>query len=57
MVRLRSNADMPVVTPRRASIEMVKAVPRGEEFSCTIGRRRSCSALAWVRLRQIRPRP
>ena len=43
MVRARSGAEMPVVTPSRASIETVKAVWRREALCCAISGRRSCS--------------
>ena len=36
MVRARSAAEMPVVTPWRASIETVNAVPMGARFSLVI---------------------
>src|SRR5579883_891873 len=57
MVRARSGAEMPVVTPSRASIETVKAVRRREAFCCGISGRRSCSTRSRVRARQMRPRP
>ena len=37
IVRERSCAEMPVVTPSRASIETVKAVPNGDSFRVVIG--------------------
>ena len=52
----RSAAEMPVVTPSLASIEMVKAVPMLSRFSAAIGGRRSCLARSDVRARQTRPR-
>jgi maleate cis-trans isomerase len=36
-VRARSAAEMPVVTPSRASIDSVKAVPKREVLSCVMG--------------------
>ena len=56
IVWLRSAAEMPVVTPSRASIETVKAVPSGASLCSVIGRRPSLSARSSVRQRQIRPR-
>ncbi len=43
MVRARSGAEMPVVTPSRASIETVKAVRRREAFCCGMSGSLSCS--------------
>ena len=45
MVCARSAADMPVVTPSRASMDTVKAVPKREVLLRTIGSRCSSSAL------------
>jgi hypothetical protein len=56
IVRLRSAAEMPVVTPSRASIETVKAVPSGASLCSVIGCRPSSSARSSVRHRQTRPR-
>ena len=56
IVRLRSAAEMPVVTPSRASTLTVKAVPSGASLCSVIGRRPSWSARSSVRQRQIRPR-
>jgi len=56
MVRARSEAEMPVVTPSRASIEMVKAVCMRASFVRVIGVRPSCSTRADVMARQTRPR-
>ncbi len=56
MVRARSCAEMPVVTPSRASIETVKAVPWRVPLFATIGDRRSASARATGSARQISPR-
>ena len=47
---------MPVVTPSRASIETVKAVPSGVSLRSAIWRRPSSSQRSSVRQRQIRPR-
>ena len=52
-----SAAEMPVVTPSRASTDTVKAVSRRASLCCVIGGRPS-SAHRWgVSARQIRPRP
>jgi hypothetical protein len=56
MVRARSWAEMPVVTPSRASMETVKAVPIRVWFSTAMGGRRSWRARSAVIDRQIRPR-
>src|SRR5256885_7155586 len=47
---------MPVVTPSRASIETVKAVPSRASLCSVIGRRPSSSARSSVRHRQTSPR-
>src|SRR5690242_1607749 len=57
MVRARSAAEIPVVTPEAASIETVKFVPWIERLRATIGRRFRRSACASVIGMQIRPRP
>src|SRR5580704_8975441 len=57
MVVARSAALMPVVTPRRASMDSVKAVPKAEVFTGDMGGRCSSSQRSSVRARQIRPRP
>ena len=57
MVRARSAAEMPVVTPSRASIETVKAVSIREELLTDIIGRPSCAIRSAVIGRQIRPRP
>ena len=57
MVRARSAAEMPVLTPSAASIETVKAVPCEARFCCTMGGRRSKPQRSSVRVRQIKPRP
>ena len=56
IVRARSWAEMPVVTPSRASIETVKAVPWPDWLSVDIGGRRNWRARSAVIDRQIRPR-
>ena len=59
IVRARSAAEMPVVTPLRASTETVKAVPkRAELLWLVIGRQvELVAALRRRARRQIRPRP
>src|SRR5262245_40240555 len=57
IVRERSGAEMPVVTPSRASTDTVNAVPNGVSFRSVICRRPSASQRSEVRQRQIRPRP
>jgi hypothetical protein len=57
MVRARSAAEMPVVTPRAASMETVKAVPKGEVLSCTIKGSASWRIRSSVSETQISPRP
>ena len=57
MVTARSCAEMPVVTPWRASMDTVKAVPIEERFSCTIMGSASSWIRSSVRVRQMRPRP
>ena len=52
----RSCAEMPVVTPSRASIETVKAVPYGVSLRSVICRSSSSSQRSSVRQRQISPR-
>jgi hypothetical protein len=56
-VRARSAAEMPVVTPSRASIDVVKAVSWREELFVDISGRPSCVDPRRVIDRQIRPRP
>src|SRR5262245_52596520 len=56
-VAARSAAEIPVVVRPRASIETVKAVPKLEVFSSTIGGRASSAHRSSVRARQTRPRP
>ena len=57
MVCARSAAEMPVVTPSRASMVSVKAVPKREELCCVMGNRRRWSARSSVSVRQMSPRP
>jgi hypothetical protein len=47
---------MPVVTPSRASTEIVKAVWNGDSFFAAIRSRPRSSQRSGVRARQIRPR-
>ncbi len=56
-VAARSAAEIPVVVRPRASMETVKAVPKFDVFSATIGERSSASQRSSVSARQIRPRP
>ncbi len=56
-VRARSWAEIPVVTPSAASIEIVKAVCSGASFFAVIRLRPSSSQRSEVRARQISPRP
>jgi hypothetical protein len=56
MVVARSDALMPVVTPLRASMETVKAVPKKEVLSATCIVRCSSSQRSSVRGMQMRPR-
>src|SRR5512132_2302196 len=57
IVRARSEAEMPVVTPSRASIEMVKAVWCREALRLGISGSFSSLTRARVSARQISPRP
>src|SRR6266705_2065358 len=57
MVRARSAAEMPVVTPDAASMDTVKLVPCTERLRATIGSRFRRSACASVIGMQTRPRP
>ena len=57
IVRARSCAEIPVVTPSRASIETVKAVSNGDSFFAAIRSSPSSSQRSDVSARQIRPRP
>ena len=52
----RSAAEIPVVTPRRPSMEMVNAVPRREVLSATCGGRCNSSQRSSVSGKQIKPR-
>ncbi len=56
IVRERSAAEIPVVTPSRASIETVNAVWSGASLFSAIGRRPSSSTRSGVMQRQISPR-
>ena len=56
-VRARSCADIPVVTPSRASIEIVKAVSCLEEFCVLIRLKPNWAIRSDVKARQIKPRP
>ena len=56
MVCARSAAEIPVVTPSRASTETVNAVPRRASLRCVIGVSPSSSHRSPVRQRQISPR-
>ncbi len=53
----RSWAEMPVVTPSRASMEIVNAVSWRDEFCEAISGNPSASILSPVSARQISPRP
>ncbi len=55
--RARSCAEMPVVTPSRASIDTVKAVSWRDELVDAISGRPSASIRSPVMARQISPRP
>ena len=57
MVRARSAAEIPVVTPFAASMESVKLVPSGERLVDTISGRLSRLQCSSVRVMQINPRP
>ena len=57
IVRARSCAEMPVVTPSRASIETVNGVSKGDSFFAAMRSRPSSSQRCGVSDRQIRPRP
>ena len=56
-VRARSAAEMPVVTPEAASMEVVNAVPMGERLSLTMSAMPSWRQRSSVSVRQIKPRP
>ena len=56
-VRARSAAEMPVVTPSRASMETVNLVPKPLPLARTISGRSSCSQRSLDIGMQIRPRP
>src|SRR5690348_9938741 len=57
IVVARSEALIPVVVPRRASIDSQNGVPNAEVFRCVIGTKFSASQRSSVKARQIRPRP
>src|SRR3954468_18083147 len=57
IVWARSAAEMPVVTPSRASIDTVNAVSNGDSFFAAIRSRPSSSQRSGDRARQISPRP
>ena len=57
MVRARSYAEIPVVTPSRASMASQNAVPYCEVFCAVMGPIRRCSSRSSVNARQTRPRP
>src|ERR1035437_7476879 len=57
MVRVRSAAEIPVVTPSRASIDSQNAVPNMEVLVGLISGRRRESQRSGVSARQISPRP
>ena len=57
IVCARSAAEMPVVTPSRASIETVNAVCRRASLRSVIGGRLSSAQRCGVSVRQMRPRP
>ena len=57
IVRARSGAEMPVVTPSRASIDTVNGVSNGDSFLAAMRSRPSSSQRSGVSDRQIRPRP
>ena len=57
MVRARSAAEMPVVTPSAASMEMVKAVLYTVPLRAAMGGSLRNSQRSRVSVRQIRPRP
>ena len=57
IVVARSAAEIPVVTPLAASIEIVKFVPNRESFFITIGGKLSCLQRASLSVKQIKPRP
>src|SRR5215208_2869204 len=57
IVRARSAAEMPVVTPSRASTEIVKAVLKGDSFLAAMRSSPSSSQRSPASDRQMRPRP
>ena len=56
-VRARSAAEIPVVTPSRASIDTVNAVWWRVPLCCAISGRPSCLTRSDASVRQISPRP
>ena len=56
-VRARSAADMPVVTPSRASMETVKAVSKRDSFLAAMRSKPSSPHRCELRARQMRPLP
>ncbi len=56
-VRARSAAEMPVVTPSRASMETVKAVSCRVRLNRLMSGRPSCSTRDFAIARHMRPRP
>ena len=57
IVKARSCADIPVVTPSLASIETVKAVSCLDEFEADINGRFKASMRFLVKDKHIKPRP
>src|SRR5688572_5025339 len=57
MVRVRSDAEIPVVTPARASMDSQNAVPKFDVLVGLMSGSRSWSQRSGVRARQMRPRP
>ena len=56
-MRARSAAEIPVLTPDRASIETVNAVSNADSFLAAIRSRPRSSQRSGVSARQISPRP
>ena len=57
VVRARSAAEIPVVTPERASTDTENGVPKWESLWLTIIGTWSCSSRSAVIGTQMRPRP
>ena len=57
MVRARSAAEMPVVTPVAASMDTVKLVRMLDPLRSTMEGKFNCWQRASVKVRQINPRP